>query len=261
MFMKNNELTRKLSPEEHELEKFQAELRLLRSQLELEELDLATFNVELAQFESRYQSEVGRLITHLDSLQAKIAQLRAKAQPENETFQKEARRKREQADSSREEYNRSQSRKSRHDNRKMPDLSKRFREAARMMHPDLAKDDEDRRRRDKAMKAANAAFANGDVDELEKVINEWKANPSAEFTGTVAERLVHTIRQLSHIRERISHIAEEMSRLKASTMYLLKERVRIAEAEGRDLLNEMKASVQQDIHVAEAMVQELRMRA
>jgi hypothetical protein len=48
-----------------------------------------------------------------------------------------------------------------------------YRTLARLIHPDLARNDEDRARRETVMRVANIARDNGDTDQLERLIALW----------------------------------------------------------------------------------------
>jgi hypothetical protein len=72
----STDIIRSQTPEEHELERKQAELVALEAELIQRELDLATLRAELAYFESRYLRTVGVLYAELDEIEAQIAEAR-----------------------------------------------------------------------------------------------------------------------------------------------------------------------------------------
>lgn len=68
--------------------------------------------------------------------------------------------------------------------------------------------------------------------------------------GTVAE-LVRVIRRISLIRKRLDSIRNEIDQLQSSSLALLKRKVDAGLAQGRDILKEMAAGIQEEIQEAE----------
>ncbi|NYI05371.1 hypothetical protein [Allostreptomyces psammosilenae] len=60
---------------------------------------------------------------------------------------------------------------------------RRYRELARMAHPDLARDPDDERRRSAFMARVNEAYARGDVAELERLAGLWREGGAAAAGG------------------------------------------------------------------------------
>ena len=57
---------------------------------------------------------------------------------------------------------------------------KAYRELVRKAHPDLAQDDAERERRDAFLVRVNKAYADGDTDALQELLEEWTAGPREE---------------------------------------------------------------------------------
>jgi hypothetical protein len=95
-----NEVIRKLTPEEQELEKKKHELASLETELIQSELDLATLRAELTDFEGRYLRAVGCLYAELDKIEAQIAEAQARRRPNDSDAQKKAACARAQAEES-----------------------------------------------------------------------------------------------------------------------------------------------------------------
>lgn len=117
---------------------------------------------DLNAFELEYAKIVGRKYAELDKWEARIAAELSNRQTENDNLKQQAQRAKETAKTSSEQQHRSEAKESAPrfvPNEKFKTL---YRQAARMMHPDLGTDDADRARRAQAMAKVNDAFARGD---------------------------------------------------------------------------------------------------
>jgi len=100
------------------------------------------------------------------------------------------------------------------------------------------------------MAEANEAYERGDQQRLVKILTEYEHSPEAvEGEGAGAE-LVRVIRRVSQARSRLAEIEAEMQELLRSDLYQLKLRVDEAETEGRNVLNEMIAKVDEQTALA-----------
>src|SRR5262245_49823944 len=114
-----------------------------------------------------------------------------------------------------------------------------FRKLARQIHPDLATDPEERARRTELMAAANRAYAIGDADALQRLLDEWEQSPES-VTGTGPEAdLARLERRVTQAAKRLSAIEEELRALARSPMLRLYRDAEAASRRGRDLLTEM----------------------
>jgi hypothetical protein len=254
-------LIKKMTPEEIELEKKRAELSPLEEELTLKELDLTTLQVELEAFRRRYLSIVGVKLARLDDLNAQIAELLARLNPKNEDARKEADRSRTQAQESanatgsiaKEEYEKEPFKPS-------ENLKQLYRALAKKAHPDLAPDEQSREKRKRFMQEVNKAYAEGDEERLQSLLNEWESSPdSVSGEGTGAE-LIRIIRQIARVRNRIETISKEMEKLKETELYKLKLRVNKAQDDGKDLLSEMAAEVDGQIEEANIRLKDMNKR-
>ena len=126
-------------------------------------------------------------------------------------------------------------------------LKELFRKTAKAVHPDLATDDEDRARRERLMAEANEAYAAGDAEKLQAILDEWENGPDAVHGSGVGADLIRMLRQIGQIEERVEAIKAEMAALRASDLAQRKAEVETAAIEGRDLLAEIAAQVQEQI--------------
>ncbi len=125
-----------------------------------------------------------------------------------------------------------------------PELKKLYREAAKRVHPDTATDEADRARRERLMKEVNAAYASGDEDALRRILAGLDTSPDAVQGSGIGADLIRVLRQLKQIRDRIAAIELEIANQSETDLAQLKAKADLATTEGRDLLEEMAASVQ-----------------
>jgi hypothetical protein len=138
------------------------------------------------------------------------------------------------------------------------DAKRLFRQLARLIHPDLAGDAQERERRTNLMVAANDAYEQGDVAALERLLADWHASPEAVTGSGAAAELERTLRRIAQVEASIKRIDEELAELEASAMGWLRRRVEKAAREGWDLLAHMVREL--DRQISEAQL-ELERRA
>lgn len=235
------------SPEEQELEKKRAELAPLEAILAQRELDLATLRAELREFEQRYLRIVGVLYAELDEINARIAEAEAEAAPEDKEAQEKAAEARAQADETAYSTESVKEYEPRPRFKPSDDLKKLYRELARLLHPDLVLDDEEKARRHGLMAKANKAYEDGDDILLTNMLEEQQNSPDAIRGDGVGADLIRIIRRIARAEERLRNIDEEFGSLRESELFKLKSKVEEAEREERDLLAEMAAQIRKEI--------------
>ncbi|MEU6877529.1 hypothetical protein [Streptomyces sp. NPDC046712] len=88
---------------------------------------------------------------------------------------------------------------------------KLYRELARQAHPDLARDEDERKRRDAFITRVNAAYARGDVTLLRELSAEWAAGPVPEEERlSESEELYARLEWLSQRKELLTLVAREL---------------------------------------------------
>ena len=240
-------ITQTEPPEARELEKKRAELATLETRLAERELDLATLLAELHSFEGIYLRVVGSRLAELDEIEAKIAEAMARHQPKDREAQERASQARTQAQDSARTVEAEQEASKREPFRPSENLKKLYREVAKRIHPDLATDESERKRRHELMTEANRAYEEGDAAGLEAILRDWESSPeSVKGEGPGAE-LVRVIRKIAQVEDRLKGIDAEIARLEETDIYQLENQVDQAEEEGRDLLAEMAAGVDQQV--------------
>jgi hypothetical protein len=126
-----------------------------------------------------------------------------------------------------------------------------FRQLARLIHPDLAGDPQERERRTNLMVAANDAYEQGDVAALERLLQDWHASPEAVTGRGAAAELERTLRRIAQVEAGMRRIDEELAELEASAMGWLRRRVEKAAREGWDLLAHMVRELDRQIGEAQ----------
>jgi hypothetical protein len=131
------------------------------------------------------------------------------------------------------------------------DAKRLFRQLARLIHPDLVADPQERERRTNLMVAANDAYEQGDVAALERLLEDWHASPEAVTGSGAAAELERTLRRIAQVEASMRRIDEELAELEASAMGWLRRRVEKAAREGWDLLAHMVRELDRQIGEAQ----------
>ena len=137
-------------------------------------------------------------------------------------------------------------------------IRKLFRDVAKTIHPDLARDEFTRDRRHTLMVEANRAYALGDEEQLRWILQAWERSPEAvQDSEPEAERL-RIIRRITQIEEQLDMLVRDLAALQASPLWKLKAVVDGAAASGKDLVREMVARLKRDIMVASNRLDAMR---
>ena len=172
-----------LTPEDGELQRKQANLTELEAQLADRELELASLLGDLVHFEKRYLQTVGRRYALLDELKAKIAEARAKQNPHEADAREEARQARAKAQKSAKALGEENPESASHDNtassakpNRSESLRTLYRQAAKLLHPDLTLDPNEREKSRRLMAEADDAYVKGDEERIRAICREWHAS-------------------------------------------------------------------------------------
>ena len=185
-------------PHGHDLEGLRTRLSELDTAYAQQSLAAARAQADLAAFKAGYRHEVGQLHEELDRLEAELAdaelgELLKRPLPR---FTSDA-------------------------------VRKLFRDVAKVIHPDLARDADTRDRRHSLMIEANRAYALGDE----------------------ATRL-RLVRRIAQIEEQLELVANAHAMLQESPMWQLKKMVDEEAAKGTDLVKDMVRRLKRGILVA-----------
>jgi hypothetical protein len=133
----------------------------------------------------------------------------------------------------------------------VPDgLKTMFRSVAKALHPDLAMDETARGRRQSLMAEANRAYADRDAERLQLILRSWEESPEAvDASHPYGERL-RAERRLAQIDQRMIQIGAELAELRDSAVNRLKISMDESAKYGRDLLKQMRDTVEREIAAA-----------
>ena len=135
-----------------------------------------------------------------------------------------------------------------------------FRDVAKAIHPDLARDESTRNRRHTLMVEANRAYALGDKDQLRLILHAWENSPEAVQGSDPEAMRLRLVRRISQIEEELEILAGDLAAMKDSPLGKLKAMVDAAAASGKDLVRDMVGRLKRDILVATNRLDALRPR-
>jgi hypothetical protein len=137
-------------------------------------------------------------------------------------------------------------------------VRKLFRDVAKAIHPDLARDGDARDRRHSLMIEANRAYALGDEEQLRAILQAWERSPEA-VQGTDEEAMrLRVARRIDEIEEHLQALAAELAALTDTSLWKLKVMVDQEAAQGKDLIRDMVRRLKRDIVVASNRLDALR---
>ncbi len=248
------------SPEEDELELKRIELAKSSELLADKELELTTLRNSVLHFEHRYLMEVGIKYVGLDEIYAQIAEKMAKQNPQDTAFQEESEKTRETANSTAKEFHSHEIPKEEEfskDFKPSEEIKKLYRQIAIKIHPDKATGEKEKEHQTRLMAEVNDAYANGDIERLRQVLQEWESSPESVIGEGIAVDLVRMIRSISQIKGRLKTIGKEIETIKETEMHKMMMQVQEAEENGRDLLSELADKIDSDIQLAKEKLEGL----
>ena len=245
-----------LTPEEIELGKKQRVLDRLKDRLADREEDMADLRAELEQFEARYKMEVGRLYADLDEIDAQIAEEEYKLVPDDEEIKKKAEELRRRAEESAANTENTENCGSKWN--PTAEARKAYHNLARIIHPDLALDADEKAKRHGLMARLNEAYSAGDQAQLNKLVDDFKNSPDVVRGDSVGDDLVRAIRQIAQVKARLNELREEKLKAELSELSVLREKVNAEFAEGRDLLKHMAERTKSFIKKSERRLTNLK---
>jgi DnaJ-class molecular chaperone with C-terminal Zn finger domain len=247
-----------LAPEEIELKKKRSVLERLKDRLATHEEEMADLRAELEQFEARYTMEVGRLYADLDEIDAEIAEEEVKLNPEDEEIKRKAEDARKRAEESAAQADEENWQACTFKWQPTAEAKKAYHKLARLIHPDLALDAEEREKRHGLMARLNDAYSAGDQNLLNKLVEEYRDSPDLIKGDSVGDELVRAIRQIAQVKARLRELREEKLALGLSELFVLSEKVHAEMIEGRNLLKQIAERTRTHIKKAERRLSNLR---
>lgn len=239
-------LVRPDRPNDHDLEGLRSRVAALETIHGERGADVARAQADLAAFRIRYRQEVGLLHEELDRLELALAEAELGELSKRLDI-------RESADAP------PAAARSEPQPRFTTDaMRKLFRDVAKAIHPDLARDDDGRDRRHSLMIEANRAYATGDEEQLRLILQAWERSPEA-VQGTDAEAMrLRCLRRIAQIEEQLEILASDLAALQESSLWKLKAMVDDEAAKGKDLIKDMVRRLKRDLLVATNRLDALR---
>jgi hypothetical protein len=220
------------------------QLASVRTKLAERESELAQLRAQLKTFEGRYLRQVGVLYAELDDIEARIAER------EVEIYDSDSARARAEEARQRARETHDAAFGEAHEAEEFdppPSLKTLFREVARRIHPDFARDDAEQKHFTLLMARANQAYGCGDIETLQRLLDDHsEIHASIAGEGPVAE-LLRITRQIHHAERDIATLDAERHTLLSSELAQLHVDAEAAAREHRDLLTELASSLREQI--------------
>ena len=216
----------------------------VRSSLAEREAELAQLRAQLKTFEGRYLRQVGLLYVELDDIEARIAER------EVDLFDSDSARQRAGEARQRAQETHDAALGEAHAAEEFdppPSLKTLFRDVAKRIHPDFARDADEQRHFTLLMARANHAYSRGDTQTLERLLaDHFEINAALAEEDSAAE-LLRITRQIRHAERDIAALEAERHSLLAGEIGQLHHDAEAATREHRDLLTELAASLREQI--------------
>lgn len=256
-------MVREQTPEEREYARYLAEVEGRKRRASDLQSELESLRVGLARFEAEYHARVGTLFVELDrarlaadEYERRIARLTSDPNIGPDRVEDEVRRefadRREEVRQDQEETRRYEQAFERERERPRLDeageseIVRLYRELARRFHPDLARTDEERRRREPLMQRINDAFRERNLAALRALQSESAADDPAFEARSIGEKLVWAIREVARLDEVIAALETDLAELQAADSFALWQR----QVAGERVLERLEEDLRRDILTA-----------
>jgi hypothetical protein len=223
------------------------QLASVRTTLAERESELAQLRAQLKTFEGRYLRQVGILYAELDELEARIAEREVDLY-DSDSARSRADEARRQAQETHDAAFGDAAEAEEFD--PPPTLKTLFREVAKRIHPDFARDDAEQQHFTLLMARANQAYSRGDTETLQRMLDDHlEINASIAGEGAAAE-LLRITRQIQHAERDIANLEAERHSLLSSEIAQLHLDAEAATRDYRDLLTELASNLR--VQIADA---------
>src|ERR1700761_3644850 len=232
------------TPDDEALLDKREQLAAVRSKLAERESELAQIRAQLKTFEGRYLRQVGVLYAEIDDLEARIAER------EVDLYDSESARRRAEETRQRAQETHDAAFGEAHEAEEFdppPSLKTLFREVAKRIHPDFARDDAEQKHFTLLMARANQAYSCGDTETLERLLDDHREINAAIAGEGAAAELLRITRQIQHAERDIANLEAEQRMLLSSEIAQLPLEAEAAAREHRDLLTELATSLRDQI--------------
>jgi hypothetical protein len=220
------------------------QLAAVRSTLAERESEVAEIRAQLRTFEGRYLRQVGVLYAELDELEARIAEREVDLYDSDS-----ARRRAEEARQRAQETHDAAFVEAREAEEfdPPPSLKTLFRDVAKRIHPDFARDDEEQKYFTLLMARANHAYSRGDTETLQRLLDDHREIYAAGADESASAEILRITRQIRHAQRDIATLDFERHTLHSSEIAQLHLDAEAAAREHRDLLTELATSLREQI--------------
>jgi hypothetical protein len=220
------------------------QLAAVRATLAERESELAQLRAQLRTFEGRYLRQVGILYAELDDLEARISEREVDLYDSDSARQRAAEARRQAQETHEAAFGAAREAE---EFDPPPSLKTLFREVARRIHPDFARDDAEQQHFTMLMARANQAYSRGDTETLQRLLDDHREiNASIAGEGPAAE-LLRITRQIQHAQRDIANLEAERHTLLSSEIAQLHLEAEAAAREHRDLLTELATRLREQI--------------
>jgi len=255
----------RLTPEAEHLAEQERLLEELTEHLTAKEADFAETGSAFARFRAEYLRRFAPLYTELDRLEAEIARRVAQEEATPAAHAKAADAAT-RADESQRALDDGPPDALQPDDEagraaQAPELKALYRDAAKRIHPDLATDEAEKERRTTLMAALNAAYAAGDADAIQRILDGEASRPEAIIGDDIGARLMRAIRRNAQVRGRFTELVELTEALRSDPLFVLFEASRADGGAGNDPLAADEASLRERIKSARDRLATLVMAA
>jgi chromosome segregation ATPase len=233
------------NPDDAALAEKREQLAALRGRLGERESELAQLRAQLRTFESRYFRQVGGLYAELDEIEARIAEREVDLY-DSDAARERAEEARQRAQETHEAaFDEDEDAEEEFD----PPVSLKalFREVAKRIHPDFARDEAEQKHFTLLMARANQAYRRGDTETLQRLLDDYREVAGALAGESAAAELLRVTRQIQHAERDLAALDVEQRVLLESEIAQLHLDAEEAAREHRDLLTELATKVREQI--------------
>jgi hypothetical protein len=220
------------------------QLAAVRTMLAERESELAQIRAQLKTFEGRYLRQVGILYAELDALEARIAER------EVDLYNSDSARRRAEETRQRAQETHDAAFGEAHEAEEFdppPSLKTLFRDVAKRIHPDFARDDAEQKHFTLLMARANQAYTRGDTETLQRLLDDHREIIASIVGEDAAAELLRITRQIQHAERDIATLDAERQTLFAGDIAQLHLDAETAAREHRDLLTELATGLREQI--------------
>lgn len=237
-----------ISPLEVEIASLRDKAAKRREYLELLEFELANTRAAVQEFTDLYNRRIGPLEAEQQRLQRLLEQLTADLAPPNNDWRgvRHAGRQEPNGNGGHSQQDKPFKKKPLPAAQQDPDYERKvrdlFRKLAKQYHPDLAQDDEQKRRHETLMSEINQAYSAKNLEALRKLA-ERKAEPLGEGANTPAAQLARLTIELRQLETMIFDIEQTIRELDLSPAMHMRTEFKADHEDGRDSLGQLEAEI------------------